>query len=130
MELGGPAVSFFNLIRRAGFSNTLTRYRILAELLEQGTHTTLALPSHRPAAYNTTLYSSTAQNPSSSRGSTPALETDALRSLGLNPSHALQHPGFYYYMAARCTEMRRERFLITFDADVGFFSFIQVSYLN
>ncbi|KAK0459106.1 Gryzun, putative trafficking through golgi-domain-containing protein [Desarmillaria tabescens] len=91
------------------------QYRILAELLEQGSHTTLSLPSHRPAAYNTTLYSSTVQNPSSSRGSTPALETDALRSLGLNPSHALQHPGFYYYMAARCTEMRRERFLITLD---------------
>ncbi|KAK0494835.1 Gryzun, putative trafficking through golgi-domain-containing protein [Armillaria luteobubalina] len=93
------------------------QYRILAELLEQGTHTTLSLPSHRPAAYNTTLYSSTAQNPSSSRGSTPALEADALRSLGLNPSHALQHPGFYYYMAARCTEMRRERFIIALDIE-------------
>ncbi|KAK0486236.1 Foie gras liver health family 1-domain-containing protein [Armillaria novae-zelandiae] len=93
------------------------QYRILAELLEQGTHTTLSLPSHRPAAYNAALYSSTAQNPANSRGSTPALETDALRSLGLNPSHALQHPGFYYYMAARCTEMRRERFLIALDLE-------------
>ncbi|KAG7449712.1 uncharacterized protein BT62DRAFT_1002032 [Guyanagaster necrorhizus] len=93
------------------------QYRILAELLEQGTHSTLSLPSHRPVAYNTALYTSTAQNPSSSRGSTPALETDALRSLGLNPSYALQHPGFYYYMAARCTEMRRERFLIALDAE-------------
>lgn len=46
------------------------------------------------------------------------MEMDALRTLGLNPTHALQHPGFYYYMAARCTEMRRERFLSAVDAEV------------
>ncbi|TFY76432.1 hypothetical protein EWM64_g7579, partial [Hericium alpestre] len=40
-----------------------------------------------------------------------SLEVDALRMLGLNPSHALQHPGFYYYMAAQATEKRRARFL-------------------
>ncbi|KZS99569.1 uncharacterized protein LAESUDRAFT_765393 [Laetiporus sulphureus 93-53] len=28
-----------------------------------------------------------------------------------------QHPGFYYYMAARCTERRRERFLAALDAE-------------
>ena len=39
------------------------------------------------------------------------LELDAVRMMGMNPSHALQHPGHYYYMAARCTEARRERFL-------------------
>ncbi|KAG1830148.1 Gryzun, putative trafficking through golgi-domain-containing protein [Suillus variegatus] len=42
--------------------------------------------------------------------STP-VELDTVRAFGLNPSHALQHPGHYYYMAARCTEARRERFL-------------------
>ena len=38
-------------------------------------------------------------------------ELDALRVLGLNPANALQHPGFYYYMAAQATERRHRRFL-------------------
>jgi trafficking protein particle complex subunit 11 len=38
-------------------------------------------------------------------------ERDALRVLGLNPANALQHPGFYYYMAAQATERRRAQFL-------------------
>ena len=38
-------------------------------------------------------------------------ELDALRVLGLNPANALQHPGFYYYMAAQATERRHARFL-------------------
>jgi trafficking protein particle complex subunit 11 len=38
-------------------------------------------------------------------------EHDALRVLGLNPANALQHPGFYYYMAAQATERRHARFL-------------------
>lgn len=33
-----------------------------------------------------------------------------MRVLGLNPANALQHPGFYYYMAARATERRRTQF--------------------
>lgn len=49
----------------------------------------------------------------------PGVEYDAMRSLGLNPSHALQHPGFYYYVAARCTEMRRSRFMAALNGDVG-----------
>lgn len=44
---------------------------------------------------------------------------DAVRTFGLNPSHALQHPGHYYYMAARCTEARRERFLASESASQG-----------
>ena len=47
------------------------------------------------------------------------LDMDAIRTLGLNPSHALQHPGHYYYMAARCTEARRERFLASENAPQG-----------
>jgi len=38
-------------------------------------------------------------------------ELDALRVLGSNPANALQHPGFYYYMAAQATERRHARFL-------------------
>ncbi|KAF9022277.1 hypothetical protein BDZ89DRAFT_208493 [Hymenopellis radicata] len=95
------------------------QYRILSELMEQGTHSSLIIPSHQPVAFTNALNSllSSSSPQAASRGSTPALEIDGLRSLGLNPSHALQHPGFYYYMAARCTEMRRERFLATLEAE-------------
>jgi hypothetical protein len=62
-------------------------------------------------------------NPNNPRGITPtnALEIDSMRSLGINPSHTLQHPGFYYYMAAKCTEMRRTRFLAALEAEVSLF---------
>ncbi len=42
-----------------------------------------------------------------------------MRVLGINPNQALQHPGFYYYMAARCTERRRERFLAALESEVS-----------
>ncbi|KAG5645413.1 hypothetical protein DXG03_006237 [Asterophora parasitica] len=82
------------------------QHRILAELLEQGTRSTLTIPVHKPTPAISNASLSVSQI-NSGRG----LEMDSIRSLGINPSHALQHPGFYYYMAARCTELRRERFL-------------------
>lgn len=80
------------------------RHRILAELLEQGSRSTLKIPIHTPAPLSN-------QQPS-------RVESDAIRMLGTNPGQALQHPGFYYYMAARCTEMRRERFLAALKEEV------------
>ncbi|KAL4064245.1 Gryzun, putative trafficking through golgi-domain-containing protein [Scleroderma yunnanense] len=77
------------------------QHRVLAELLEQGSRSTLAFPLHTPVPK-----AATALGP----GGAP-LELDAVRMIGMNPSHALQHPGHYYYMSARCTEARRERFL-------------------
>lgn len=41
-----------------------------------------------------------------------------MRILGLNPTQALQHPGFYYWMAAQCTENRRMRFLQALESKV------------
>ncbi|KAG1737900.1 Gryzun, putative trafficking through golgi-domain-containing protein [Suillus paluster] len=73
------------------------QHRVLAELLEQGSNSSLTFPTNIP--------------PSRTAVSSTPVELDAVRALGLNPSHALQHPGHYYYMAARCTEVRRERFL-------------------
>jgi len=93
----------------------MRRHRVLAELLEQGTRSNLVLPVHRPAPVPS--------NTSSQQPSRSTIEYDAMRSLGINPSHALQHPGFYYYIAARCTEMRRERFLAIADAEVCIDSF-------
>ncbi|TFK50937.1 hypothetical protein OE88DRAFT_1726063 [Heliocybe sulcata] len=79
------------------------QYRILAELLEQGTRSTLKIPTHRL--------------PAVAAAQRPGVEVDAMRALGMNPSHALQHPGFYYYTAARRTERRRERFLAVSEDD-------------
>ncbi|KAF9460741.1 Gryzun, putative trafficking through golgi-domain-containing protein [Collybia nuda] len=96
------------------------QHRILAELLEQGARSALTLPIHKPAQGVINQSTVTSQTiPSTGRGTTAtnALEVDSLRSLGINPSHALQHPGFYYYMAAKCTEMRRTRFLAALEAE-------------
>lgn len=90
------------------------RHRVLAELLEQGSRSTLVFPTHTPLARASGAPLASAVGP----GSAP-LDMDAVRTLGLNPSHALQHPGHYYYMAARCTEARRERFLVSESASQG-----------
>lgn len=76
------------------------QHRVLAELLEQGSNSSLTFPTNSPSSLTASVTSS----------GTP-VELDAVRAFGLNPNHALQHPGHYYYMAARCTEARRERFL-------------------
>ncbi|KAF9486045.1 hypothetical protein BDN70DRAFT_870556 [Pholiota conissans] len=88
------------------------QHRILAELLEQGTRSTLILPIHKPSTANINM----SQSQATIRAS-PGVEYDSMRALGLNPSHALQHAGFYYYVAARCTEMRRTRFLAALEGE-------------
>ncbi|THH33085.1 hypothetical protein EUX98_g1139 [Antrodiella citrinella] len=75
------------------------QHRVFAELLEQGTRSTLKIPKHAPVPPPSAAKLA-AQAAAPQRG---PLEADAVRSLGLNPTHALQHPGFYYYMAAQCT---------------------------
>ncbi|EEB87587.1 hypothetical protein MPER_15014 [Moniliophthora perniciosa FA553] len=97
------------------------QHRVLAELLEQGTHSTLVLPIHKPVIPVSQLSSAAATTTTVSRVASPGMELDAIRSLGINPNHALQHPGFYYYMAARCTESRKEKFLVALEVDVGVF---------
>ncbi|TCD61939.1 hypothetical protein EIP91_007679 [Steccherinum ochraceum] len=89
------------------------QHRVFAELLEQGVRTNLKIPKHLPVPPPTAAKVA-AQAAAPQRG---PLEADALRALGLNPTHALQHPGFYYYMAAQCTEQRRERFLRALDSE-------------
>jgi hypothetical protein len=90
--------------------------RAFAELLEQGlTRGPLVLPS-----YHQRLVSAAA---SSSSVNVNSVEGDAMKELGMNPSQALHHPGFYYHVAARCTEVRRERFLAAFEAEVCDVSF-------
>ena len=95
-------------------SLSTSRHRVLAELLEQGSRSMLTFPTHTPLTRASSAPLTSAVGP----GGAP-LDTDAVRTLGLNPSHALQHPGHYYYMAARCTEARRERFLASESASQG-----------
>jgi trafficking protein particle complex subunit 11 len=92
-----------------------SRHRVLAELLEQGTRSTLKIPDHRPVPSSTSN-----ANLAASAGIPKVANALDAGALGLNPSHALQHPGYYYYMAARCTEMRRERFLFANEIEVRF----------
>jgi hypothetical protein len=53
------------------------------------------------------------------RGGLSTVKGDAMKVLGKNPSLALHHPGFHYRVAARCTEVRKERFLAAVEAEVG-----------
>ncbi|KAG6920032.1 hypothetical protein DXG01_010100 [Tephrocybe rancida] len=94
------------------------QHRVLAELLEQGTRSTLTIPVHRPVTSANTNLAASLHN-GSARAPPGMLETETIRSLGINPSHALQHSGFYYFMAAKCTETRRERFLAALEIEVS-----------
>ncbi|PPQ63022.1 hypothetical protein CVT24_005968 [Panaeolus cyanescens] len=89
------------------------QHRVLAELLEQGTRSSLVLPAHKP------LNSLSGLTPSQQNLRASGLDYDSVRALGLNPSQAMQHPGYYYYMAAKCTELRRERFLAALEAEAA-----------
>ncbi|KAI0669705.1 Gryzun, putative trafficking through golgi-domain-containing protein [Trametes maxima] len=102
------------------------QHRVFAELLEQGTRSNLKIPSAYPTP-----------TPSATMLAAQSLEalqmgSEAMRVLGLNPNQALQHPVFYYYMAARCTERRRERFISMLDSESnspGFVNEKKVDYL-
>jgi hypothetical protein len=74
-----------------------SRYRIFAELLEMGMQSGLSIPVSPSLA-----------NPSSLNAAHDQL---------LQPSTVLQHPGFYYYSAACCTEKRKETFRIAMEAE-------------
>jgi hypothetical protein len=104
LELDGEAVAYYDLSKFAFSYLSYLRYRVFAELLEQGTNSTLVIPSHRPVTVSSV--------PSVAQSS---VQVDA----GINASHALQHPGYYYYLAARYTESRRERFLAALKTDVS-----------
>jgi len=92
-------------------SHNSARQRVLGELLELGADSNLIIPLHRPGP---------TVSPNQRAGTTAlGSEVESVLSLGINPSYALQHPGFYYYMAARSTEIRRERFLAALATEVG-----------
>ncbi|EKM81164.1 hypothetical protein AGABI1DRAFT_37866 [Agaricus bisporus var. burnettii JB137-S8] len=90
------------------WSWTARQNRLLAELLEQATRFTLVIPVHKPQVL--------AADTLSSGQRIPGIDVDP-RNVGLNPSHYLQHPGYYYYAGARCAEMRRVKFQTALEAE-------------
>ncbi|KAJ3863828.1 hypothetical protein EV359DRAFT_64503 [Lentinula novae-zelandiae] len=94
---------------------------ILAEMLVEGTRTrgspgsppippSLIIPIHRPR-----LPPSSAAVPTTDSGSRkPSPTPESLlhsAAPGVNPAHALMHPGWYYLLAAECAERKVGRFV-------------------
>ncbi|KAG8829043.1 hypothetical protein FRC17_007182 [Serendipita sp. 399] len=80
------------------------QYRILSELLEIALRSGLRLPELTPQAPDDRVV--------------PQLGQEPPPEPGLNPSTALQHPGYYYLQAARCTEERLRRFKAIEEAEI------------
>ncbi|KIK67572.1 hypothetical protein GYMLUDRAFT_69742 [Collybiopsis luxurians FD-317 M1] len=89
-------------------------WSVLAEMLVEGSRTpgtNLIIPVHRPRLPPSGPSASTTV---ATVGRKSALAEGYLStgtSLGLNPSHALMHPGWYYLLAAECGERKVARFI-------------------
>lgn len=76
------------------------QYRIFADILEIATKSGFIIPDSTKISHNTTSSDfrfSVSHNPSAGNG--------------INPMMVLQHPGFYYFMAAKYNSLRRKNFL-------------------
>ncbi|GJJ08598.1 hypothetical protein Clacol_002817 [Clathrus columnatus] len=76
-------------------------YRFIAELLEIGLATSLKLPDYIPPLETVV--------PSSSSSQEFSIEPHYG---GMNPGSVVQHPGYFYYAAAVCTQRRLEQFTL------------------
>jgi len=81
------------------------QYRALGEMIEAGLSAGLTLPVNIKADLNL-------------NEAPPPLDIPGVEKVGLNPAVSLQHPGFYYYAAASCTQQRYERFLAMAEHEV------------
>lgn len=79
------------------------QYRLFAELLEYATRAGVVLPTNSPLP---------ASRPPVvlSHGITPSV-SDPNIPFGTNPTHSLQHAGYYYFAAANCIQQRHRRYL-------------------
>ena len=87
-------------------------YRIFGELVELALRAGYklpipAIPTSRDGAIISTVTS----------GTTPPLEP---KTLGTSPANVLQHPGYYFYTAANCTQRRYDRFLSVLEQEVRY----------
>ncbi|KAJ1300005.1 hypothetical protein OPQ81_011839 [Rhizoctonia solani] len=114
------------------------QHRIFAELLEHGLRNGLQIHSLAPPPLPHSLPSqpqstslghasrpSISPSPTPTPGQplsglshpTPGAGVNAALSSGLNPALVLQHPGFYYYIAAGCSRERLVRFKSVLEAE-------------
>ena len=77
------------------------RWRLLAELIDQGVQSTLKIPVPEPLVFQEDVLK---------QGNAAYPRLDVKKSLGINPIATLQHSGYYYVLAAQATEMRRLKF--------------------
>lgn len=85
----------------------LLRYRIFADIIDAAIQAGYKVPL--PTAYLTSSVGGSGATPSSPiLGNTG---TGITNTSGCNPGAILQHPGFYYHLAAMCCAERRRRFL-------------------
>jgi tetratricopeptide (TPR) repeat protein len=96
----------------------LFRYRIFADIIDAAIHAGYKVPL--PTAYLSSSANNTPGSPlmtNSASSSTSATTSSGAGSgmitstSGCNPGAILQHPGFYYHLAAMCCAERRRRFL-------------------
>ncbi|KAI8643763.1 Gryzun, putative trafficking through golgi-domain-containing protein [Parasitella parasitica] len=80
------------------------QYRIFADIIEAAIQAGYKVPL--PTAYLTTSASGTPTSPTLGNNGGGVANTS-----GCNPGAILQHPGFYYHLAAMCCAERRRRFL-------------------
>ncbi|KZV82442.1 hypothetical protein EXIGLDRAFT_843706 [Exidia glandulosa HHB12029] len=95
--------------------------RWLGELLEHGLRGSLKIPSHMPhepvnPALAAQLAAAGGLAPGS-KGASLDLGTALQLGIGVAPASALQHPGYYYFAAAKYTQMRFDRFLKALDLE-------------
>ncbi|CAE6461506.1 unnamed protein product [Rhizoctonia solani] len=112
------------------------QHRIFAELLEHGLRSGLQIHSLAPPPLPHSLppqssslghasKASISPSPTPAPGQshsglsqpTPGAGVNAALSSGLNPALVLQHPGFYYYIAAGCSRERLIRFKTVLEAE-------------
>ncbi|WVR05238.1 hypothetical protein IAU60_002250 [Kwoniella sp. DSM 27419] len=100
---------FGDLSRGWGIGDETFEYRIFAELLEMGQQSGgLRIPTPIPPSFPTVM-SAAAPPLSADQMATPNSVT--------NPLQVLQHPAYYYYMAASCSLQRQAKFQEAVDAE-------------
>ncbi|KAG9084046.1 hypothetical protein FS749_005537, partial [Ceratobasidium sp. UAMH 11750] len=99
------------------------QHRIFAELFEHGLRNGLRIPSLAPSSPPPALTPvPVVVDPSASVTGLPQPTPDPganVASSGHNPSLSLQHPGFYYYIAAGCSVQRLARFKAVLEAEIA-----------
>ncbi|GBC06239.1 hypothetical protein RclHR1_06700003 [Rhizophagus clarus] len=85
------------------------QYRVFADVLEIAIRSGFTIPDPEKISHNTTT--SDFRFSMSSMSSMSTISNNPNTGSGINPTMVLQHPGFYYYIAAKYNSLRRKKFL-------------------